>query len=81
MADITVEQRPVLAFSPTQWREWMREHGYPAYRADQVLEWVVTRRASTFAAMNNVPLALRRLLELEWTPLATRLAARVPTRA
>lgn len=75
MADITVEQRPVLAFSPTQWREWMREHGYPAYRADQVLEWVVTRRASTFAAMNNVPLALRRLLELEWTPLATRLAA------
>lgn len=76
MAEIDVEQRPVLAISPSEWRDWMVGRGWPAYRADQVLEWVVNRRASSFAAMNNVPLALRRLLEAEWSPLETRVAHR-----
>ncbi len=54
----------------------MLDHDHAAYRGDQVLDWVVKRRAGSFAEMNNVPLALRRELELEWAPLETRIAAR-----
>ncbi len=76
MADRELEPRPVLSIPPVEWREWMREHGHPAYRAEQLLEWVVHRRGTSFAEMDNIPLVLRRLLETWWVPLATRVAAR-----
>jgi 23S rRNA (adenine2503-C2)-methyltransferase len=37
----------------------MAEQGHPAYRATQVLSWIYRRRAAGFAAMSDVPLALR----------------------
>jgi len=41
---------------------WLREHGYPTYRATQVLSWVYRRRVNAFAAMGNVPQPLRQAL-------------------
>jgi 23S rRNA (adenine2503-C2)-methyltransferase len=37
--------------------------GQPAYRTQQVVEWIYGRRAESFAAMSNLPAALRRQLE------------------
>lgn len=66
--------RPILDAAGEELRAWMAERGYPAYRARQVLEWIVRRRAETFAVMTDVPLALRRRLEREWTAFSTRVA-------
>ena len=39
-----------------------------------MLEWVVRRRAESFEAMSDLPLALRRQLEAEWAVFGTRVA-------
>ena len=43
----------------TEWRRWMVERGYPAYRARQVLDWVIHQRAESFDAMSDLPKSLR----------------------
>ncbi len=72
-ASLTVK-RSVLSAPAEEWRGWMIERGYPAYRARQVLDWVVQRRAESFAEMSDLPKALRRELEAEWVVFATRIA-------
>ena len=37
--------------------------GQPAYRAKQVMEWLYAKRAASFAAMTNLPAALRETLD------------------
>ena len=39
--------------------------GQPAYRVDQVLQWLYPRRAASWDAMSNLPKALRELLAKE----------------
>jgi 23S rRNA (adenine2503-C2)-methyltransferase len=39
----------------------------PAYRAEQVLKWLYGKRAKSFAAMSNLPAALREQLAAEFT--------------
>jgi 23S rRNA (adenine2503-C2)-methyltransferase len=39
-----------------------------------VFEWVVRRRAESFEPMSDIPIALRRQLEAEWTVFSTRVA-------
>ncbi len=52
----------------------MAERGYPAYRAQQVLDWIVRRRAQSFELMSDVPKRLRQQLEQEWTVFGTHVA-------
>lgn len=40
----------------------LKEEGQPAYRSGQVLDWVYRRRATSFAAMTDLPAALRESL-------------------
>jgi 23S rRNA (adenine2503-C2)-methyltransferase len=42
------------------------EWGQPAYRVDQVLDWVYRRRATTWDEMSNVPKALREKLAAQF---------------
>ena len=70
-APVTVK-RPVLSASAEEWRCWMVERGYPAYRARQVLDWVVRRRAESFEPMSDLPKSLRRQLDVEWVVFNTR---------
>ncbi len=72
----TDSRRPVLELDLPGWRGWMREQGQPAYRADQVLDWIVRRRATSFGGMTDVPKRLREELERDWTPFALGVAAR-----
>jgi 23S rRNA (adenine2503-C2)-methyltransferase len=50
----------------------MVEHGSAAYRAGQVLDWVVHRRATSFDRMSDLPRSLRQRLDAEWTVFGTR---------
>ena len=40
----------------------MVERGYPAYRATQLLDWVIRRRAESFDGMSDLPKSLRQAL-------------------
>jgi 23S rRNA (adenine2503-C2)-methyltransferase len=58
--------------TPGALRPWLAERGYPSYRATQILSWVYRRRATGFAAMSNLPPALRDELAADFAlPLLT----------
>ncbi len=38
---------------------WLKEAGEPAFRGDQILEWVWKKKVQSFDAMTNLPAALR----------------------
>ncbi len=71
---ISPVKRPVLSATAEEWRRWMVERGHPAYRARQVLDWVIRRRAGSFEPMSDLPKALRQQLDAEWTVFGTRAA-------
>ncbi|MCX7826498.1 MAG: 23S rRNA (adenine(2503)-C(2))-methyltransferase RlmN, partial [Verrucomicrobiae bacterium] len=58
------------SLSLTELSNALAADGEPSYRATQVMEWAYGRAAESFAAMSNLPLALRRSLASEfdlWT--------------
>jgi 23S rRNA (adenine2503-C2)-methyltransferase len=65
-------KRPALSASATEWRAWMVERGLPVYRARQVLDWIIRRRAESFELMSDLPKSLRQQLDAEWTVFGTR---------
>src|SRR5262249_20827350 len=56
---------PILAARAAEWRAWMVEGGEPAYRARQVLDWVIRRRAASFEPMSDLPRSLRQRLDAD----------------
>jgi 23S rRNA (adenine2503-C2)-methyltransferase len=54
---------------------WLKERGEAAYRARQVRRWVFARRATDFAAMSDLPAALRTALGGEFTLWTSRVVA------
>jgi 23S rRNA (adenine2503-C2)-methyltransferase len=64
-------KRSVLSMSRGDWQRWMVERGYPAYRARQLLDWVIRKRADAFELMSDLPKSLRQELESEWTVFST----------
>ncbi|MEJ6635872.1 MAG: 23S rRNA (adenine(2503)-C(2))-methyltransferase RlmN [Akkermansiaceae bacterium] len=46
----------------TQLAELLAEEGQPAYRADQILDWIYKKRAQTWEEMSNLPPSLREAL-------------------
>jgi 23S rRNA (adenine2503-C2)-methyltransferase len=67
-------KRPVLSATAGEWRRWMVERGHRPYRARQVLDWVIRRRAGSFEPMSDLPKGLRQQLDDEWTVFGTRVA-------
>lgn len=59
----TPERRPFLSLNQSDLKEWLKEHGYPAFRAKQVWSWVYQNRVNSFEEMNNLPKDLRAALE------------------
>ncbi len=66
-------KRSVLSASMEEWRRWMVERGYPAYRAVQLLDWVIHKRADSFDAMSDLPKSMRQLLDDAWRVFTTRI--------
>ena len=52
----------------------MVELGYPAFRARQLLDWVIRRRAESFEPMSDLPRALRQRLDAGWMVFGTKVA-------
>jgi 23S rRNA (adenine2503-C2)-methyltransferase len=69
---LVMPRRPVLSATAAEWRAWMVERGEPAYRARQVLDWVIRRRAESFEPMSDLPRSLRQRLDTEWSVFGTR---------
>ena len=65
-------KRSVLSASIEHWRRWMVERGHPAYRARQLLDWVIRKRAESFESMSDLPRSLRQELDREWTVFGTQ---------
>jgi 23S rRNA (adenine2503-C2)-methyltransferase len=65
---------PILSVSMEAWCGWMVEWGFPAYRARQVLDWVMRRRAQSFESMSDLPRFLREKLDREWMVFGTQVA-------
>src|SRR6266581_2155192 len=56
---------PILSLSATELEKWLADHDAPEYRRKQVWTWLA-RGASSFAAMRDVPKALRDELDREF---------------
>ncbi|MFM8407716.1 MAG: 23S rRNA (adenine(2503)-C(2))-methyltransferase RlmN, partial [Pirellulaceae bacterium] len=56
----TANQRlSLIGMSPSELKPWLAAHGQPGYRAEQILRWVLQRRAESFDAMSDLPKSLR----------------------
>ncbi|MBQ9860238.1 MAG: 23S rRNA (adenine(2503)-C(2))-methyltransferase RlmN [Clostridia bacterium] len=56
----------IRSLTPEQLAEQLKERGYPAFRARQVLQWL-DRGVTDFQQMNNLPLSLREELAALYT--------------
>ncbi|SDY57453.1 23S rRNA (adenine2503-C2)-methyltransferase [Thermoactinomyces sp. DSM 45892] len=41
------------------WKDWMKEHGEPEFRAGQVMDWLYEKRVNSFEEMSNLSKKLR----------------------
>ena len=55
-------KRPLLECDKSELKTALKSMGLPAFRADQVRQWVFARKTSDFAAMTNLSLDLRKQL-------------------
>jgi len=53
----------LLGITQQDLRQQLSEHGYPAYRVDQILDWVWKKRPASIEQMSNLPKALRDFLQ------------------
>jgi len=49
----------LTGLSPEALEAWLRENNEPAFRTDQILDWVWRKKAADFDEMSNLPAALR----------------------
>jgi 23S rRNA (adenine2503-C2)-methyltransferase len=52
----------LTGISPESLTGWLQQHGEPAFRAGQILDWVWRKKAADFDAMSNLPATLRHKL-------------------
>ncbi len=57
-----VALRPILDLSALELADWLKAHGYPAFRTQQVRSWLIQRRINAFDQMSDLPVILRRQL-------------------
>ena len=69
-----ISRLPALSASMETWCGWMAQRGYPAYRARQILDWIMHRRAQSFELMSDLPKHLRQELDQDWAVFGTLVA-------
>ncbi|MBO8176480.1 MAG: 23S rRNA (adenine(2503)-C(2))-methyltransferase RlmN [Bacillus sp. (in: Bacteria)] len=71
MESTTVKQRKVLqksekpsiySFQLTELKEWLKDNGEKAFRAEQIYEWLYKKRVTSFDEMTNLSKSLREKL-------------------
>lgn len=63
----------MLHSEPNQLEEWLKARGERAYRARQIRDWAIVRRATDFASMTDLPLQLRTALDSDWSILQSEI--------
>ncbi|MDF2834656.1 MAG: radical enzyme Cfr family [Paenibacillus sp.] len=56
----------IYDYTLDQLKEWMTENGEPAFRGDQLFDWIYVKRVKSFEDMSNLPKPLRDKLEAEF---------------
>lgn len=64
---------PIKSLSFNQIYHLCKELGQPKYRAEQLIQWLFVKQASSFDDMTNLPKSLREQLEEEYPLLPARL--------
>lgn len=60
--DSAITRADLLGMTLDELRDWLATRGQPGYRAAQLLRWVYDALVDDFAAMSNLPAALRETL-------------------
>ena len=56
--------KPIIYdYTLEQLQEWMKENGEPAFRAEQLFDWIYVKRVTSFEDMTNLSKAMRDKLE------------------
>ena len=58
-----MKKQDLKSLSRKELKKWFQEKGYPAYRAEQIFNWIYRNGVEDFTAMKNIPAELRRELE------------------
>ncbi|TDQ42371.1 23S rRNA m(2)A-2503 methyltransferase [Aureibacillus halotolerans] len=69
-----IDQLPsIYSLQHDDMKQWLKDNGEPAFRADQIFEWLYVKRVFAFEDMTNLPKSLRSLLEssFDFTTLNT----------
>lgn len=56
----------IYDYTLDQLKNWMKENGEPAFRADQLFDWIYVKRVTSFEDMSNLPKSLRDKLDAEF---------------
>jgi 23S rRNA (adenine2503-C2)-methyltransferase len=57
----------LVGWTLEQLSDWLKENGQPAYRAKQIRQWILKKRAKAFSDMLDLPKALREQLQASFT--------------
>lgn len=49
----------VYDYGTEDWTKWIKSQGYPAFRSKQIMEWLYSKRVTSFDEMTNLPKTLR----------------------
>lgn len=74
MADLLVTHtsRLITDFSRAKLAQWCEEHDQPAYRADQIWQWLFAQRVAGFDAMQTLPARFRTELAEQFALFSAR---------
>jgi len=64
---VSQQRQDIYETAPDALAEWFSAAGEPAYRLQQLLEWLYAKFAASFDEMTNLPTALRERLATEFT--------------
>lgn len=62
-----MSKQDIRALSREELKQWFLDHNHPAFRANQVYDWLWNKSHTSFEEMSNLSLALRNELEEHFT--------------
>lgn len=63
----SIQMKSIYSLSLADWVQFIEEHGYKAYRATQIWEWLYQHHVSDVEAMTNLSKEIRQLLAENFT--------------
>jgi 23S rRNA (adenine2503-C2)-methyltransferase len=74
--EIKSEKLSIYSLELHELKEWLTNNGEKVFRAEQIYDWLYTKRVTTFEDMSNLPQALRDKLDAEFLITSLKTAVR-----